>query len=176
MRWSRASSISRGRWRCGWRKPSSTQVIDRAVAEVEQHTPPLDVRIYKNYSPDIPPFLLDRQLMERVLYNLLLNAAQASPPQRQRHGEDAPDWTDTVEIAVIDRGSGIDPKHLENIFNPFFTTKSQRRGTGPGHRFQDRRRARRPNHGGKRTRRRQRVSRVPSFAMSKRTVMKATGP
>ena len=25
-----------------------------------------------------------------------------------------------AEIAVIDRGSGIDPKHLENIFNPFF--------------------------------------------------------
>jgi signal transduction histidine kinase len=30
---------------------------------------------------------------------------------------------DTVEIAVIDRGAGIDPKDLETIFNPFFTTK-----------------------------------------------------
>ncbi len=58
-----------------------TEVIDEAVAEVEKHTPPLDVSIYKNYSPDIAPFLMDRQLMERVLYNLLLNAAQASPPQ-----------------------------------------------------------------------------------------------
>ncbi len=62
-------------------KTEIAEVIDEAVAEVEKHTPPLDVSIYKNYSPDIPPFLLDRQLIERVLYNLLLNAAQASPPQ-----------------------------------------------------------------------------------------------
>ena len=80
-RWSRASSISRGRWRCASKRPRSREVIDEAVAEVEKHTPPFDVSIYKNYSPDIPPFLLDRQLIERVIYNLLLNAAQASPPQ-----------------------------------------------------------------------------------------------
>jgi signal transduction histidine kinase len=35
-----------------------------------------------------------------------------------------------AEIAIIDRGSGIEPKHLENIFNPFFTTK--RGGVGLG--------------------------------------------
>ena len=35
-----------------------------------------------------------------------------------------------VEIAVIDSGSGIDPKHLENIFNPFFTTKATGVGLG----------------------------------------------
>jgi signal transduction histidine kinase len=35
-----------------------------------------------------------------------------------------------AEIAVIDRGSGIDPKHLENIFNPFFTTKAEGVGLG----------------------------------------------
>jgi two-component system sensor histidine kinase HydH len=111
-----------------------TEVIDEAVAEVEKHTPPLDVSIYKNYSPDIPPFLLDRQLMERVLYNLLLNAAQASPPQgsvtvktRQVGGTEE---GDTVEIDVIDRGSGIAPKDRESIFNPFFTTKSSGVGLG----------------------------------------------
>ena len=31
---------------------------------------------------------------------------------------------------MIDRGSGIDPKHLENIFNPFFTTKPEGVGLG----------------------------------------------
>jgi two-component system, NtrC family, sensor histidine kinase HydH len=110
-------------------KTDLAQVIDQAIADVERHNPPFDVAIYKNYSPDISPFLLDGQLMERVLYNLLLNAAQASRPggsitvkTRQLGG--------TVEIAVIDRGSGIDQKHLENIFNPFFTTKSAGVGLG----------------------------------------------
>jgi len=106
-----------------------TQIIDQAVADVEKHMPRLDVKIYKNYSPDIPPFLMDGQFVERVMYNLLLNAAQASPPgssitvnTRQLDG--------TVEIGIIDRGSGIEPKHLENIFNPFFTTKATGVGLG----------------------------------------------
>ena len=110
-------------------KTDIAQVIDRAVADVENHRPPFDVVIYKNYSPDIPPFLLDGELMERVLYNLILNAAQVSPPRgtitvktRQVNG--------TVEIAVIDRGPGIDPKHRESIFNPFFTTKATGVGLG----------------------------------------------
>jgi signal transduction histidine kinase len=35
-----------------------------------------------------------------------------------------------AEVAVIDRGSGIDPKHVNTIFNPFFTTKPQGVGLG----------------------------------------------
>jgi two-component system sensor histidine kinase HydH len=115
-------------------KTEITEVIDEAVAQVEKHTPPLDVSIYKNYSPDIPAFLLDRQLIERVLYNLLLNAAQASPPQgsvtvkTRQIGDTGVD--DRVEISVIDRGAGIAPKDRESIFNPFFTTKSSGVGLG----------------------------------------------
>ena len=110
-------------------KTDLTQVIDQAVSDVEKHQPPFDVTIYKNYSPEIPPFFLDGELMERVMYNLLLNAAQASPAAasitvktRQIEG--------MVEITVIDRGSGIPPKLIENIFNPFYTTKSAGVGLG----------------------------------------------
>jgi two-component system sensor histidine kinase HydH len=110
-------------------KTEITEVIDEAVAEVEKHTPPLDVSIYKNYSPDIPPFRMDRQLIVRVLYNLLLNAAQASPP-RASVTVKTRQLGDTVEIAVIDRGSGIATKDRESIFNPFFTTKSSGVGLG----------------------------------------------
>jgi two-component system sensor histidine kinase HydH len=106
-----------------------TQLIDRAVADVEKHSPPFDVSIYKNYSPDIPPFLLDGQLIERVVYNLIVNAAQASPPKGSITVKTR-QVGDTVEIAVIDRGAGIDPKLLDNIFNPFFTTKSSGVGLG----------------------------------------------
>jgi two-component system sensor histidine kinase HydH len=110
-------------------KTDLTQVIDQAVSDVEKHQPPFDVTIYKNYSPEIPPFFLDGQLMERVMYNLLLNAAQASPAAasitvktRQIDG--------MVEITVIDRGSGIPPKLIETIFNPFYTTKAGGVGLG----------------------------------------------
>jgi two-component system, NtrC family, sensor histidine kinase HydH len=106
-----------------------TEVIDEAVAQVEKHTPPLDISIYKNYSPEIAPFAFDRQLIERVLYNLILNAAQASPP-RGTVTVKTRQVGDTVEVSVIDRGCGIAPKDRESIFNPFFTTKSSGVGLG----------------------------------------------
>lgn len=110
-------------------KSDLTQVLDRVIEQIERRQPPFDVAIYKNYSPEIPPIPLDGELMERVFSNLLINAAQASPPRgtitvktKQIGG--------LVEIAVIDRGAGIDAKNRESIFNPFFTTKRDGIGLG----------------------------------------------
>ena len=35
-----------------------------------------------------------------------------------------------VEISILDRGAGIPKEHVENIFNPFFTTKPDGVGLG----------------------------------------------
>ncbi len=104
-------------------------VLDRAVAQLERSTPRYDVTVYKNYAPDLPPFEFDPDLLERVFYNLLLNAAQASPP-----GAAITVKTRAVgghaEVAVIDRGVGIPPERLDTIFNPFVTTKPDGVGLG----------------------------------------------
>jgi signal transduction histidine kinase len=105
------------------------EVIDRAIAQLSQHKPPFDVVIYKNYSPDIKPFPLDAELIESVLYNLLENAAQASPPGGAITVKTRP-VEGGVEIAVIDRGTGIAREDRESIFNPFFTTKPNGVGLG----------------------------------------------
>ncbi len=103
------------------------QVLDRSIALVKRET--TAVAIYTNYTLDIPPFPFDGELMERVFYNLILNAVQATPPggtvtvKTRAIGS-------TAEVSVIDRGSGIEPKHLETIFNPFFTTKPEGVGLG----------------------------------------------
>lgn len=74
-------------------------------------------------------FLFDPDLLKLAVSNLVQNAIQASGP-----GQDVEircDATDeNVLIFVSDHGEGIQPEHLENIFNPFFTTKPQ--GTGLG--------------------------------------------
>lgn len=106
-----------------------TACLDRAIAQAQGQTPPLEVAIFKNYSPDVRPFLFDAELMERVFYNLVLNAAQASPKRGTVTVKTRP-VGDDVEISVIDRGSGIEPKDRENIFNPFFTTKPGGVGLG----------------------------------------------
>jgi signal transduction histidine kinase len=105
------------------------QLIDRAIAEVERHNPPYQVTIYRNYSPEVPRLELDAELMERVIYNLLLNAVQATQPGGAVTVK-AREAAGAVEVAVIDRGAGIAREHLENIFNPFFTTKPEGVGLG----------------------------------------------
>jgi two-component system sensor histidine kinase HydH len=106
-----------------------TEVIDRSVEELARHNPPYDVAVFKNYAPELRPIPMDSELMQRVFYNLLLNAAQATVPggavtvkTRQVDG--------SAEVSVIDRGHGVAKEHLENIFNPFFTTKSDGVGLG----------------------------------------------
>jgi len=37
-----------------------------------------------------------------------------------------------IELTVTDNGEGIDKKHLERIFEPFYTTKAEGDGTGMG--------------------------------------------
>jgi len=106
-----------------------SEVIDRAVTQLEQHVPPFPVSVYKNYSPDIRPIEADGELIERVVYNLLLNAAQASPAGSVVTVKTRP-LDGNLEISVIDRGGGIEPGQIENIFNPFFTTKPDGVGLG----------------------------------------------
>jgi signal transduction histidine kinase len=104
------------------------EVVDRAIAQVERDTP-RQVAVFKNYSPDVRPFSFDAELIERVVYNLLLNAVQATPDGGAVTVKTRPAEGD-VEISVIDRGSGIPPEQVENIFNPFFTTKKDGAGLG----------------------------------------------
>ncbi len=98
-------------------------VLDRAISQLGNGS------VYKNYSPEIPPFPLDAELMELVIYNLLANATQASAPGAAITVKTRP-VENTAEISIIDRGSGIESKHLESIFNPFFTTKPEGVGLG----------------------------------------------
>ena len=107
-------------------------LLDQAVTSFYRERPPslAGIEIYKNYSPGIPPVKFDAELLERVFSNLILNAAQASPPGgvvtiKTQLLED-----NKVEVAVIDRGTGIEAKNLESIFNPFFTTKPDGVGLG----------------------------------------------
>ena len=73
----------------------------------------------------------DREQMRRVIVNLLKNAEQSIPVERQ--GEV---WItlkgigDQVEIRIKDNGCGIPEDIQKKIFEPNFTTKSSGSGLG----------------------------------------------
>lgn len=75
----------------------------------------------------------DPSRIRQVLWNLLINASQATNVQGSISITAAYTGTgdsESVIITVSDTGSGIDQENLPMIFDPFFTTKSD--GTGLG--------------------------------------------
>lgn len=78
---------------------------------------------------DRPTVHADREQLQTVFLNLLLNAAQASGSASDVRVTIAA--TDTqARVIIADRGPGIPADVREKIFEPFFTTKH--RGTGLG--------------------------------------------
>ena len=76
-------------------------------------------------------YFANREEIQQILVNLLLNAADATPPEgtvtlsirSSANGE-------AVEIEVRDTGHGLAPELSERIFDPYFTTRHD--GTGLG--------------------------------------------
>ncbi|HNR14164.1 MAG TPA: ATP-binding protein, partial [Thermodesulfobacteriota bacterium] len=75
----------------------------------------------------------DSKMIQQVLTNLLLNAAEALDTAgtiRMKIEKDSSG--DFVHVHVTDTGKGIPKEDFDRIFEPFFTTKGPGRGTGLG--------------------------------------------
>lgn len=77
----------------------------------------------------LQPFPFDADQLRQVLWNLLLNGAQAMNGRGKLLVETAVSGS-AATVTVTDSGPGIDPSVLDRIFDPFFTTK--KKGTGLG--------------------------------------------
>lgn len=74
---------------------------------------------------------LQEHMLRQILYNIVLNAIEASPESGQVHVV-AVVTNQCLEVRVSDQGPGI-PSHIaEQIFEPFFTTKSRSLTGGMG--------------------------------------------
>jgi len=91
-----------------------------------------NVSLSLELSGGLPNVIADREQMKRVIVNLIDNAAEAmiDSPVRRLFIRTAQSGPDTVELAVIDTGTGISASDKEKLFLPYFSTKG--RGTGLG--------------------------------------------
>ena len=88
------------------------------------------ITILRNY-PTTPILLnSDKAQLKQLFLNILLNSAQAMKEGGELKIKVHPKDNHKILITVTDTGEGIPEDKLDNIFNPFFTTK--RGGTGLG--------------------------------------------
>jgi two-component system sensor histidine kinase PilS (NtrC family) len=80
--------------------------------------------------PDDAWIVMDPTHLSQVLWNLLLNAAQAIEENGEIDIEAVAGKNGMLEISVRDDGCGMEPELVQSIFDPFYTTKP--RGTGLG--------------------------------------------
>ncbi len=125
-------------------------VVEKSVVFVLSQKAFASLALKKDLAPALSPVMADESLLQQVLVNVLLNAAQASlrggsitVTTGAGNGEEV--WKGDhvvgrvfqpgdriVAIAISDGGPGIPREHLGRIFEPFFSTKARGEGAGLG--------------------------------------------
>ena len=109
------------------------QEVRKAMSVVRQLVPAAIT--LKTKIPDTPQYALVRQGMaEHILMNLCKNAFQAmeQSDKKELTVELAEMGTDQLCLRISDTGCGIPEDVQKEIFEPFYTTKGSRQGTGLG--------------------------------------------
>jgi len=107
------------------------EVISEMVVMLQNDANRHSVTIRTVLAEGLPMVMADRVQLQQVLLNLMLNGIEAIRPGsgelsiKSKVGDDS-----QLLISVTDTGVGLPTESREQIFNPFFTTKS--RGTGLG--------------------------------------------
>lgn len=105
------------------------QVVDETLGFLREEIEARAISIRCDWPEALPNIHGDAGQLKQALYNLVKNAMQAMPDGGELGVSCSVDET-YLALAISDTGKGIDPADMNEIFNPYFTTKE--RGTGLG--------------------------------------------
>ena len=116
------------------------QLINQTLLLVTNTLRKQNVEVEFEYFTDNTTIQGDAEQLKQVFLNIILNAVEAmgkNPPERSRtliisieKGTPINTHSRYLIISFEDSGKGIEQQNIENVFNPFFTTKEE--GTGLG--------------------------------------------
>ncbi|WP_432722377.1 ATP-binding protein [Jeongeupia wiesaeckerbachi] len=92
-----------------------------------------DTDVSVQQSTGLPSLYADPVMLEQVIFNLIKNALEAmdvTPAARRALAISLERDGDYLRVTIADRGPGLSPEQLEQLFKPFFTTKDTGMGMG----------------------------------------------
>ena len=107
--------------------------LSELVVESLSLIPHEGIEVEVNIEPEDTMLYADRALMSQVMVNLLKNATEAllsQDCQRKITIRSTIDAEERIQIEITNNGSAIPAEVAENIFTPFFTTKTDGSGIG----------------------------------------------
>jgi two-component system NtrC family sensor kinase len=108
-------------------------ILEGSVSLVEDQALFHNIKIIKEWDPNLPTAVIDPSQIERVFMNIIINAAEAMEGSGTLTLESRFDPIEQdLVIDITDTGPGIAEENLERVFDPFFTTKDIGHGTGLG--------------------------------------------
>jgi PAS domain S-box-containing protein len=135
----RASALVRQLLAFGRRHVHKPEIVDlnALIGEMLRMLAPLmddAIEVVTELDGDLPRVLVDRHHVEHVLLNLVVNARDAMPAGGRLTVETSADGglERPVRMSVRDTGVGMCKTVQEHLFQPFFTTKEEGKGTGLG--------------------------------------------
>ena len=109
------------------------EIVDESIEQVSVLAENQVIAFIKNFPREPILVLGDKQLLQQVFFNIAKNAAQAMiPVQNGKIQTVVQTQNETVFVKIIDNGVGMDKATLDQIFDPFFSTKPKGIGTGLG--------------------------------------------
>lgn len=106
-------------------------VLDHSVDFFREKLKGRGVVVERDYRAR-PVVVADRDRLEQVFLNLIVNAADAMPSGGTLSVRIDEAGGEQIGITIEDTGVGIPPQDLERIFDAFYTTKERGKGTGLG--------------------------------------------
>jgi signal transduction histidine kinase len=107
------------------------EVVSDTVKLLDRQNRFREIELALAVEPDLPRVRGDEERLRQLLLNLLFNAADALRG-KGRVEVRATNGGGMVQLTVEDDGPGIDREILDQIFDPFVTTKAAGKGTGLG--------------------------------------------
>jgi PAS domain S-box-containing protein len=117
------------------RKPANlNELVAGAVALRSYELGVANIEVRTDYATDLPAVRVDKEEIQQVLLNLLLNAEHALKTAGGRGELRVRTLINEqgVGVEVHDTGPGVPPSVAGRIFEPFFSTKEVGQGTGLG--------------------------------------------
>ncbi|MEE9259464.1 MAG: ATP-binding protein, partial [Nitrospinaceae bacterium] len=108
------------------------EAIEDMVALMNKQFMERNIRLVKEFAPDLPHIVAVPDQFKQVILNILQNAEEAIPDRGGTVTLITSVLEDNVQIQIKDTGTGIPKDTMKNIFDPFFTAKPAVKGTGLG--------------------------------------------